>query len=273
MTGPALIGNTRQRPRQLRLFNLRDPLSVRFGADYFRELPAQPGVYLFYGSEGELLYIGQSSDLKTRIGSYRQVTPDKNPGRTLRLVSRITRIEWRTCITAADAVELERILLLEHRPPFNRAGVWQGDPWWLIVEARPGKIRLELGGEKNGTGPLPPGFRHVFGSLVRCLYRAAFPALPVSQYPHGLFNPVVPLTLNLSLPDIREAAELITGYATGNSAAILTMLETMPPASSLLEQEYWSEEVESLKRYAGKRRRFGPPGVNFTYPTSPGVLI
>ena len=143
MTGPALIGNTRQRPRQLRLFNLRDPLTVRFGAHYFRSLPAQPGVYLFYGSEDDLLYIGQSSDLKTRIGSYRHVTTDKNPGRTLRLVSRITRIEWRTCITAAEAVELERILLLEHRPPFNRAGVWQGDPWWLNVKIEAGKGTIQ----------------------------------------------------------------------------------------------------------------------------------
>lgn len=255
MTGMALIGNTPQRPRQLRLFNLGDPLTVRFGADYFRSLPAQPGVYLFYGKRDELLYIGQSSDLKKRISSYRHVTPEKNPSRTLGLVSRITRIEWRTCITAADAVALERTLLLEHRPPFNRAGVWQGDPWWLTVEAADGKIRLELGRKENGTGPLPPGFRHVFGSLVRCLYRAAFPALPVSQYPHGLVNPVVPLTLNLPLPVIHEAAELITGFAVGNSAALLTMLEMIPPASSLLEQEYWSEEVESLKRYAGKNKR------------------
>ena len=124
--------------KQLRLFTMRDPLTERFGADYFRALPRQPGVYFFYGNKGELLYIGQSLDLRARIGSYRHVTPEKHPKRTLRLVSRIARMEWRICATAADAVELESVLLLEHRPPFNRAGVWQGDPWWLSVEAQGG---------------------------------------------------------------------------------------------------------------------------------------
>ncbi len=36
------------------------------------------------------------------------------------------------CASAAEAVELESMLLLKHRPPFNRDGVWKGEPWWLL---------------------------------------------------------------------------------------------------------------------------------------------
>ena len=115
---------------------------MRLGADFFRSLPSVPGVYFFYGKAGELLYIGQSLDLKARIGSYRHVTPEKNPKRTLKLVHRIVRIEWKECATQAEAIELERVLLLEHRPPFNRAGVWKGDPWWLKIEAASDRLNL-----------------------------------------------------------------------------------------------------------------------------------
>ena len=210
----------RTRTKQLRLFSLRDPLTERFGLDYFRSLPRQPGVYFFYGSQGELLYIGQSLDLRARIGSYRHVTQEKNPKRTLRLVYRIARIECRTCTNANEAVELERVMLLEHRPPYNRAGVWKGDPWWLKIEATNDRLNLELVREESGIGPLPSSFRYVLGSLVRCIYRSSFPLLPLSHYPHGLFGPVVPLTLSLALPDVVEAAESISAYANGDPGVL-----------------------------------------------------
>lgn len=80
-------------PKQLKLFHIENPFSLRMGPDFFRSLPSGPGVYFFYGKDGALLYIGQSSDLKARIGSYRHVSPEKNPKRTLRLVHRVVRIE------------------------------------------------------------------------------------------------------------------------------------------------------------------------------------
>ena len=82
-------------PIQLKLFHIENPLSMRLGSDFFRALPSVPGVYFFHGKDDELLYIGQSLDLKARIGSYRHVTPEKNPKRTLKLVHRIVRIEWK----------------------------------------------------------------------------------------------------------------------------------------------------------------------------------
>lgn len=75
--------------QQLKLFHIESPLSVRLGSDFFRSLPSVPGVYFFHGKDGELLYIGQSLDLRARIGSYRHVTPEKNPKRTLKLVHRV----------------------------------------------------------------------------------------------------------------------------------------------------------------------------------------
>jgi hypothetical protein len=59
-----------QTPRKpLKLFHIENPLTVWLGAEFFRSLPSVPGVYFFYGREGELLYIGQSLDLRARIVS------------------------------------------------------------------------------------------------------------------------------------------------------------------------------------------------------------
>lgn len=246
--------STGKSPRQLKLFHQENPLSARLGVEFFRSLPSVPGVYFFHGGADELLYIGQSSDLKARIGSYRHVTPEKNARRTLRLVHRIRRVVWRECQTAAEAVELERVLLLEHRPPFNRAGVWLGDPWWLSIEAREGKLHLALSRQQQeqGLGPLPSAFRHVLGAMARCLYRSAFATRSLAEYPHRLFEPVAPLKLMLSLPNSEELAELIKAYLSGNPADLLALLEGMPPALSLAEQEYWLEEMDRLKKYPMK---------------------
>lgn len=249
---------TASSPRQLKLFHLENPLSARLGAEFFRSLPSVPGVYFFHGSADELLYIGQSSDLKARIGSYRHVTPEKNPRRTLRLVHRIRRVEWRACQTAAEAVELERVLLLEHRPPFNRAGVWLGDPWWLSIEVQEGSLHLSLSREEEGVGPLPSGFRHVLGAMARCLYRMAFFDRSLADYPHRLFELVAPLKMTLPLPQAELVAGVVRSYLTGSPAALLALLEGTPPAASLTEQEYWQEELERVQKHAAKIYVIGP---------------
>lgn len=242
-------------PKQLKLFHIENPFSVRMGPDFFRSLPSGPGVYFFYGKDGALLYIGQSSDLKARIGSYRHVSPEKNPKRTLRLVHRVVRIEWKECVSPQEAIELESVLLLEHRPPFNRAGVWKGDPWFLKIEASTDRLNLELVREQSGIGPLPSPFRYVLGSLVRCIFRLYLPSVPLSSYPHGLFDAAVPLTLSLALPDAVEAAEALRAYADGQCELLLSKLEGMPLAVSESQQEYWQEELERLKKYAAKAQK------------------
>ena len=79
----------------------------------------------------------------------------------------MVRIEWKECVTPQEAIELESVLLLEHRPPFNRAGVWKGDPWFLKIESSADRLHLELVREEGETGPHPPAFRYVLGSLSK----------------------------------------------------------------------------------------------------------
>lgn len=250
MTPPRLAG------RQMKLFHLESPLLQRLGGEFFQGLPSSPGVYFFFASKAgnDLLYIGQSGDLKARLTSYRHVTPEKNARRTLRLVQRTQRIEWRACATPAEAVELERVLLLEYRPPFNRAGVWEGEPWWLRVEPGEERLHLALSRQPEGIGPLPSGFRHALGSLVRCLYRSLHPDRSLAEFPHGVFQHRFPLQIVLPVPQTRvaEVTEVIQSYVSGEVARLEPWLTALLAWPQELERMTWEEEVEALKRFAKK---------------------
>jgi hypothetical protein len=234
------------------LFRLEDPLTARFGSAFFAALPECPGVYFFTGEAERLLYIGQSANLRARIGSYRHVAVGRHPKRSLRLVAGIRRIDWEPCDSAAHAIERERELLLERRPPFNRAGVWIGPPWWLTGETGPGVLRLHLSREPQGLGPLPSSFRYLFGTLARSVHRVLLPDLPVHAYPHGLARSAVPLSLSLpsSAPD--QAWQLIAGFASGDTAPLLDLLEALPGPASPALAEFWQEERERLESHAAK---------------------
>lgn len=80
-------------------------------------LPPSPGVYLFRGAEGTVLYVGKASSLRHRVRSYFQ-TRGLSP--KVRLLMREAR-DLETIVTATeeDALVLEDTLVKKHRPKFN----------------------------------------------------------------------------------------------------------------------------------------------------------
>lgn len=264
------------RHRQLRLFELGNPLAARLGAGFFQSLPRQPGVYFFYDAQERLLYIGQSSDLRARVGSYRHVCPECHPRRTLRLVHRLARVEIRLCATHAEAQALEAALLLEHRPPYNRAGVWQAPPWWLSLHPGDAAIQVRLTRASAegaaGLGPLPASFRYVHAALMRCLLRCFNPGLDLANFPVGMLGPTIPLVQNLPLAAGKEdAATEIAGFATRSSDALLARLESVLSPAHLagpLEQAFWAEQLEYLRKFYHN----GRPGTALLNPSLPADL-
>jgi excinuclease ABC subunit C len=83
-----------------------------------KRLPAKPGVYLFRGSEGEVLYVGKAKSLRARVRSYFQKTTD---GRIQirQLPDRVADVEVIVTGTEVEALHLEQNLVKRHRPPFN----------------------------------------------------------------------------------------------------------------------------------------------------------
>ena len=78
-------------------------------------LPDSPGVYLFYGSLGELLYVGKSKTIRARVRSHFSAKDEKW------LCRRVVRVETRETAGELGALLLESQLIKELKPMFNVA--------------------------------------------------------------------------------------------------------------------------------------------------------
>jgi excinuclease UvrABC nuclease subunit len=107
---------------QLFLFPPPQPLVERLGKDFFRTLPEAPGVYFMCGPESGVLYVGSAVNLRRRLCSYRVANPERLPRRIIRLLYRVTRIEYDRCDSEAAARAREELLICVLCPKFNRAG-------------------------------------------------------------------------------------------------------------------------------------------------------
>lgn len=82
-----------------------------------KEVPPQPGCYLYWDKEDTLLYVGKAKNLRKRVSSYFQKT-SPSP-KTQLMVSKIDRIETRSVNSEMEALILENNLIKEYRPRFN----------------------------------------------------------------------------------------------------------------------------------------------------------
>ena len=82
------------------------------------DFPELPGVYKFFNSEQEIIYIGKAKNLKNRVKSY--FNSRKGEGKRItKLKSSIRFIETIITKTESDALILEQGLISKKRPPFN----------------------------------------------------------------------------------------------------------------------------------------------------------
>ncbi|MGK7884393.1 MAG: excinuclease ABC subunit UvrC [Crocosphaera sp.] len=83
-----------------------------------RLLPNEPGVYLMRDHQGDILYIGKSKRLRTRVRSYFQSGQKHSPRISL-MVQQVSNIEFIVTDTEAEALALEANLIKQHQPYFN----------------------------------------------------------------------------------------------------------------------------------------------------------
>ncbi len=83
-----------------------------------KKLPRDPGVYLFRGADGGVLYVGKAKSLRPRVRSYFQARGDGRHG-IPQLRARIEDVEVIVTSNEVEALHLEQNLVKRHRPPFN----------------------------------------------------------------------------------------------------------------------------------------------------------
>src|SRR3954471_7297205 len=81
-------------------------------------LPDAPGVYRFYNTDNELIYVGKAKNIKKRVSSYFSKSLGVNR-KTLRLVSEIRNIDYTIADTEFDALLLENNFIKQNQPKYN----------------------------------------------------------------------------------------------------------------------------------------------------------
>lgn len=87
-------------------------------AQKLAELPSSPGVYLFRGRGGEILYVGKARSLRDRVRSYFHESRIDSP-KLDRLVASIEDLEVVATDTEREALVLENNLIKTHKPRYN----------------------------------------------------------------------------------------------------------------------------------------------------------
>ena len=82
------------------------------------DFPDLPGVYKFFNSHHEIIYIGKAKNIKNRVKSYLNVRKGEGK-RIAKLKSSIKFIETIITESESDALILEQGLISKKRPPFN----------------------------------------------------------------------------------------------------------------------------------------------------------
>lgn len=83
-----------------------------------KEIPPEPGVYFMRDGADNILYIGKSKKLRSRVRSYFRDKHEFNP-RIALMVMQVVEIEFIVTDTEAEALALEANLIKQHQPHFN----------------------------------------------------------------------------------------------------------------------------------------------------------
>ncbi len=85
--------------------------------------PDHPGVYVWRGAVGDVLYVGKALSLRKRLSNYLPAVMGQEGSRVgakeREMTSRAASLEWIVTSNEVEALLLEHNLIKQHRPPFN----------------------------------------------------------------------------------------------------------------------------------------------------------
>ena len=137
-------------------------------------MPAKPGVYLFKGRSGEIIYVGKARVLRKRVASYFQKKGDL---KTSILVQKIRDIDYLVTASELDALILEDKLVKKYKPRYNIALKDDKAYPFLKLTINEKWPRLFLVRRKENDGALY--FGRYQGGMVRAIIRLVKKLFPI----------------------------------------------------------------------------------------------
>ncbi|MBB3048565.1 DNA polymerase-3 subunit epsilon [Litorivivens lipolytica] len=105
-------------------------------------IPDEPGVYRFYGDNGGLLYVGKSTQLRTRVLSH--FNADHASAKEMKLAQLVRSLEWETTAGELGALLRENEQIKQLGPVFNRRQRRQRSLWYFRLEEVDGYLQPVL---------------------------------------------------------------------------------------------------------------------------------
>jgi DNA polymerase-3 subunit epsilon len=143
-------------------------------------LPTSPGVYLFKDERGEVLYVGKSRNLRSRVRTY--FTASETRTRITEMIGLAAQVTPIVCETALEAEVRELRLIAEHKPRYNRRSRFPERALWLKLTVEPfPRLSMVREVRDDATTYLGPfGSRRVAEQAMTALHEA-FPIRQCTQ--------------------------------------------------------------------------------------------
>jgi DNA polymerase III subunit epsilon len=120
-------------------------------------VPTGPGVYLFRGPRDEPLYVGTSTDLRSRVRSY--FSAGEQRSRITEMIALAQRVDTVPCAHDLEAAVRELRLIAQHKPRYNRRSRFPERALWIRLTEEPfprlSVVRRVRPGAGVFLGPFP----------------------------------------------------------------------------------------------------------------------
>lgn len=125
-----------------------------------KQLPDNPGVYIFFNSDKEVIYVGKATSLKSRVRSY--FAGKKSPRPIEEMIHEVVNLETENTDSALEAAILEGIYIKKFRPKYNID--WRDDKSWnYIALSKDEYPKITTVREHELTTDHKKDFRYLFG--------------------------------------------------------------------------------------------------------------
>ncbi len=137
--------------------------------------PHSPGVYRYYDSAGNVIYVGKAKDLHKRVAQY-FVPPERLNLKTRVLVSKIADAQYSVVDSEADALLLENNLIKQYKPKYNILLKDSKTYPWICVTADPyPKVFLTRRVVQNGSRYFGPYSSALYARNLLDLFSRTYP--------------------------------------------------------------------------------------------------
>ena len=122
---------------------LRNPVpeKLRMKAPMADRLPAQPGVYVFRGPQGEHLYVGTSKNIRSRVKTY--FTRGEQRRQIREMLELAVAVDAHVCATDIEARIVEVRMIDRYRPRYNRRSARpERTPFLALTDERYPRLRV-----------------------------------------------------------------------------------------------------------------------------------